>query len=62
MDKTKVLILYYSMYGNTFEMAKAVGEGVKEVDGVEVTLRQVPELLPENVIEGNREIQKAKEM
>ncbi len=34
----KILILYYSRTGNTEKMAKAVEEGVKMVDGVEVDL------------------------
>ena len=34
----KVLVLYYSRTGNTEKMAKAVVEGVKSVQGVEVEL------------------------
>ena len=34
----KILILYYSRTGNTEKMAKAVEEGVKKIDGVEVDL------------------------
>ena len=47
----KVLILYYSMYGHIHRMARAVAEGVKEVPGAEVILRQVPETLPDDVLE-----------
>jgi NAD(P)H dehydrogenase (quinone) len=46
----KVLILYYSMYGHTHTMAEAVAEGVMEVEGAEVTMRRVPETLPEEVL------------
>jgi len=46
---TKVLVLYYSMYGHIESMAKAVTEGAGSVDGVEVTLKRVPELMPEEV-------------
>lgn len=46
---TKVLVLYYSMYGHVETMAKAVAEGVSSVEGVEVTIRRVPELMPEDV-------------
>lgn len=31
--KPKILILFYSMYGHTFQMAKAVAEGVSEAGG-----------------------------
>jgi NAD(P)H dehydrogenase (quinone) len=46
----KVLILYYSMYGHIHTMAEAVAEGVMEVEGAEVTMRRVPETLPEEVL------------
>ncbi|XKH59477.1 NAD(P)H:quinone oxidoreductase [Halomonas sediminis] len=42
---TKVLVLYYSMYGHIDTMAKAVAEGAKAVEGVEVTLKRVPETM-----------------
>lgn len=42
---TKVLVLYYSMYGHIETMAKAVAEGAKSVPGVEVTLKRVPETM-----------------
>lgn len=60
--ETKILILYYSMYGNTFKMAQYVYEGAKKVHGVTATLKQVPDLLPEDVIQLNDAIKKAKEM
>ncbi|MBL7128009.1 MAG: NAD(P)H:quinone oxidoreductase [Ignavibacteria bacterium] len=43
----KILILYYSMYGHVETMAKAVAEGVGSIDGVEVTIKRVPELMSE---------------
>src|SRR5690606_812935 len=46
---TKVLVLYYSMYGHIETMAKAVAEGARSVEGVEVTIKRVPELVPEEV-------------
>lgn len=46
---TKVLVLYYSSYTHTEAMAKAVAEGAGSVDGVEVTLKRVPETMPEDV-------------
>ncbi len=42
---SKVLVLYYSMYGHMETMAAAVAEGAREVDGVEVTLKRVPETM-----------------
>lgn len=46
----KALILFYSVYGHIFEMAKAVEEGVKEA-GMEAVLRKAPETLPDKIIE-----------
>ena len=46
---TKVLVLYYSSYGHIETMAGAVAEGAREVDGVEVTVKRVPELVPADV-------------
>ncbi|WP_257309260.1 NAD(P)H:quinone oxidoreductase [Geothrix fuzhouensis] len=43
----KVLILYYSMYGHIETMANAVAEGARSVAGTEVTIKRVPELMPE---------------
>jgi len=46
---TKVLVLYYSMYGHTETLAKAVVEGARAVEGTEVTLKRVPDLVPAEV-------------
>ena len=44
---SKVLILYYSAYGHIEKMAEAVAEGARAVPGTEVTVKRVPELMPE---------------
>ncbi|MBN1902219.1 NAD(P)H:quinone oxidoreductase [Candidatus Sumerlaeota bacterium] len=44
---TKILILYYSMYGHVETMAKAVAEGARSVEGVGVTIKRVPEIMSE---------------
>jgi NAD(P)H dehydrogenase (quinone) len=45
---TKVLVLYYSSYGHIETMAQAVAEGAREA-GADVTLKRVPEIVPEDV-------------
>ncbi|MBC8016150.1 MAG: NAD(P)H:quinone oxidoreductase [Sporomusaceae bacterium] len=57
----KVLIAYYSMYGHVHQMAEAIAEGVREVEGAEAILRRVPETLSPEVLEkmGAVEAQKA---
>lgn len=46
----KVQIVFYSMYGHIYRMAEAVAEGVREAGG-EAELLQVPELVPDEVLE-----------
>jgi NAD(P)H dehydrogenase (quinone) len=46
---TKVLVLYYSMYGHVETLAQAVAAGAKGVDGLEVDVKRVPELMPEDI-------------
>lgn len=45
-----VQVVFYSMYGHVYQMAEAVAAGAREVAGTEVTLLQVPELVPEDVL------------
>src|SRR6516162_9711968 len=47
----KVQVIFYSMYGHVYRMAEAVVEGVKQVPGAEVSLYQVPELIPDDILE-----------
>jgi NAD(P)H dehydrogenase (quinone) len=42
---SKLLVLYYSMYGHIETMAGAIAEGAKSVEGVEVTVKRVPEIM-----------------
>ena len=57
----RVQIIFYSLYGHIYRMAEAVAQGAREVQGAEVSLYQVPELLPDDVLEkmGAREAKKA---
>jgi NAD(P)H:quinone oxidoreductase type IV len=47
----KIQIIFYSMYGHIHKMAVAVAEGAREVEGAEVALYQVAELVPEAALE-----------
>ena len=42
----EILILYYSRYGSTNEMANLVARGVEEVAGASAKVRTVPEVSP----------------
>jgi NAD(P)H dehydrogenase (quinone) len=48
----RILVLYYSSYGHIETMARAVAEGAAEVDGAEVSVKRVAELVPEEVARG----------
>ncbi len=47
----KVQVVFYSMYGHIYRMAEAIAEGARQVEGAEVSLFQVPELVPEEALE-----------
>ncbi|GAB3312735.1 NAD(P)H:quinone oxidoreductase [Haliea atlantica] len=50
---SRVLVLYYSTYGHVETMARAVAEGAGAVEGVEVVLKRVPELVSEESAKRN---------
>ncbi|WP_290699409.1 NAD(P)H:quinone oxidoreductase [Amphritea sp.] len=45
---SKVLVLYYSSYGHIETLAASIAQGAASVEGVEVTIKRVPELMPED--------------
>lgn len=58
----KVFIPFYSLYGHVYKMARAVAEGVTQVEGAEALLRRVPETLPSGVLEKMGAIEAQKTM
>lgn len=48
---TRIAVVFYSMYGHVYQLAEAVAAGAREVDASEVKLFQVPELVPDEVLE-----------
>ncbi|ROO25799.1 NAD(P)H quinone oxidoreductase [Salinisphaera japonica YTM-1] len=47
----KILVLYYSMYGHIETLAQSVVDGANSADGVEVTLKHVPETMTAEALE-----------
>jgi len=47
----KIQVVFYSMYGHVWRLAEAVAEGARQVDGAEGSLWQVPELVPDDVLD-----------
>ncbi|MFO0959585.1 MAG: NAD(P)H:quinone oxidoreductase [Isosphaeraceae bacterium] len=43
----KIHVVFYSMYGHIYHMAEAIAEGARSVEGAEVAIFQVPELVPD---------------
>lgn len=58
---TRIQVVFYSMYGHIHRMAEAVAAGAGEIEDTEVSLLQVPELVPEDVLllSGARETRRA---
>eukprot|EP00271_Cylindrocystis_brebissonii_P002460 TRINITY_DN13075_c2_g1_i1.p1 TRINITY_DN13075_c2_g1~~TRINITY_DN13075_c2_g1_i1.p1 ORF type:complete len:208 (-),score=44.16 TRINITY_DN13075_c2_g1_i1:1282-1905(-) len=50
MTETNVYVIYYSMYGHVASLAHEVKRGAEMVEGVKVSLFQVAETLPEEVL------------
>lgn len=48
---TRLQVIFYSSHGHVHKMAEAVAAGAREVADVDVTLLQVPELVPDAVLE-----------
>jgi NAD(P)H dehydrogenase (quinone) len=48
---TRIQVVFYSMYGHVYRLAEAVAAGAREVQGAEVALYQVAELVPDDVLE-----------
>jgi NAD(P)H dehydrogenase (quinone) len=48
---TNIQVVFYSMYGHIYTMAEAIAAGAGSVEGVRVELLQVPELIPDDVLE-----------
>jgi NAD(P)H dehydrogenase (quinone) len=47
----KIHVIFYSMYGHIYKLAMAVADGALEIEGAEVGLYQVPELVPAEALE-----------
>jgi NAD(P)H dehydrogenase (quinone) len=50
---TRIQVVFYSMYGHVHQLAMAVAAGAGEVEGAEVALLQVPELVPDDVLDAS---------
>src|SRR5512137_755177 len=48
---TSIQIVFYSMYAHIYTMAEEVAEGVRSVEGCSAELLQVPELIPDEILE-----------
>jgi NAD(P)H dehydrogenase (quinone) len=58
----KVLIVYYSTFGNVYRMAQLIAEGVKQVSGAEPVIRKVPELIPESVVNARDDMKAGRDL
>ena len=49
----EILVLFNSKSGNTYALAKAIADGIQEVDGIQPRIRRVKETTPMEVIRAN---------
>lgn len=56
-----ILILFYSRYGNTAQMAEEIAYGAKEISHVSITIRRIADDVPQDVISQNPEWSKTVE-
>lgn len=47
---TNIQVIFYSMYGHVYKLAKAIVDGAKQVPDVNVNLYRVSELVPEKIL------------
>ncbi len=45
-----ILVLYYSRYGNTKNMADLIARGINSIDGIKAKIRTVPEITIDNQV------------
>jgi len=57
----KLLVLYYSSYGHTLQLAKEIAAGARDA-GAEVDIKRVPELVPKEIIEGSAGLKRGVEL
>ena len=57
-----IKVVFYSMYGHVWAMARAAAEGASRVSGARVDLRRVPETLSRDTLEKMGALEAAKEM
>jgi len=60
-EKDLTLCYLDSTYGHIWQMAEAIAEGARQVEGAEVVIKRVPETLPAEIVEklGATQAQKA---
>lgn len=61
MEKVKILVLFYSFSGKTAKLAQHVAEGAREIENVEVIVKQVPELILDSFFDDKPELKKTRE-
>lgn len=59
--RVKILVLFYSLTGQTVKLAKYIAEGAREIEGVDVLVKQVPEIYTEEYFAKHEHISKARE-
>jgi len=49
---SKILVVYHSSYGHIETLASAIAEGAQSIDGAEVAIKRIPELMSDDQMSG----------
>jgi len=60
-NKAKILVLFYSFTGNTAKLAEEVAIGAGSVSGIEVEIKQVPEMFEKSFYKDKPELKKIRD-
>ena len=58
MKTKKILVLFYSLSGNTADMAREIALGASSVANTEVVIKRIPEILPDSFFDGKPELKR----
>lgn len=57
----KILVLFYSFTGHTACLSRYIAEGAREIEGADVVVKQVPEILPDSFFNDKPELNSFRE-
>jgi NAD(P)H dehydrogenase (quinone) len=50
MENFRIAVIFYSMSGHVYRLAESIADGARQIANTEVSLLQVPELVPDDIL------------